>query len=246
MPTDGFLSITPFATMEQRKNGQPLKATLEKYISEILIIFIGISISFFFDEWRDNRRDDEVMKKHLAILRTNLVQDTLELTLQINYGNKLVNSISKLTYFKSDVQVKDSIDFHIDNAASYLTFKSNETAYQEIRQTAHTSLIKNDSLKASFLAYYTSSVPNCAEWCKIDEMHTMTQTIPEMSIYFPVVVDTFNIVSSKEKINALRLKKLRNLLLANALYKKMTVNTLTFTKKATINLIEKVDDELRK
>lgn len=232
--------------MEERKNKHPLKVTLEKYISEIIVIFIGISISFLFDEWRESRRDDETIKKHLTVLRTNLVQDSLNLTFQINYGNKLVNSINKLTYFKSDSQITDSIDFHIENAASYLSFKSNQMAYEEIRQTAHTTLIKSDSLKNLFLSYYTSRVPYCTEWCKIDETHTMTQLIPEMSIYFPILVDSLNVVTLQEKAKSLKQKKLRNLLLLNSGFKKATINTLTMTKKSTLNLLKKVDEELQR
>jgi hypothetical protein len=241
-----YQHLTVFISMEERKDKHPFKATLEKYISEILVIFIGISISFFFDEWRDNKKDDEIAKKHLTVLRTNLVQDTLNLTFQINYGNKLVNSINKLTYFKSNSRVTDSINFHIDNAASYLTFKSNQMAYEEIKQSAHTSLIKNDSLKTLFLSYYTSIVPYCTEWCKIDEAHTMTQLIPEMSIYFPITIDSLNVVSSQEKVKSLRQKKLRNLLLINSGFKKATIGALAITKKVTINLLKKVDNELEK
>ncbi|WP_428659532.1 hypothetical protein [Runella sp.] len=227
-----------------KKIKHSFKVILEKYISEILVIFIGISISFFFDEWRENRSDEETVKKHLTVLRTNLMQDTLKLSFMINNGNKFVKSINKLAYFKHDSEITDSIDFHIDNAASYLAFKSNQMAYEEIRQTAHTHLIKNDSLKTLFLSYYTSIIPYCIEWCKVDETHTMTQLIPEMSIYFPVVPDSLNLVSSQEKANYLRTKKLRNLLLANAAYKKVTINAFVFTKKATVNLLKKVDDEL--
>lgn len=232
--------------MEERKSKHFFKVTLEKYISEIIVIFIGISISFLFDEWRESRRDDETIKKHLTVLKTNLVQDTLNLTFQINYGNKLVNSINKLTYFKSDSQITDSIDFHIENAASYLSFKSNQMAYEEIRQTAHTTLIKSDSLKTLFLSYYTSKVPFCIEWCKIDETHTMTQLIPEMSIYFPILIDSLNVVTPQEKAKSLKQKKLRNLLLVNSGFKKATINTLTMTKKSTLNLLKKVDEELQR
>ena len=42
------------------------------------------------------------------------------------------------------------------------------------------------------------------------------------------------------------IKKIRNLLLANAIYKKEAITTFVATKKATINLLKKVDDELKK
>ena len=232
--------------MEGKKTKYSFRVILEKYVSEILVIFIGISMSFFFDEWRQNRSDEATAKKHLAFLRTNLVQDTLQLTAMINHGHKTVRSIHKLVYFKKDSEITDSISFHIDNAAGYLTFKPNQMAYEEIRQTAHTDLIKNDSLKTLFLSYYTSIIPNCIEWCKVDETHSMTQVIPEMSLHFPAVFDSLNIVSASEKAKALRQKKLRNLLLTNATYKEVTIQTFALTKKYTIQLLKKVDDELKK
>ena len=97
-----------------------------------------------------------------------------------------------------------------------------------------------------FLSYYTSIIPNCIEWCKVDETHTMTQLIPEMTLYFPVVIDSSNIISSSEKAKALRQKKVRNLLITNAAYKKATINIFAFTKKYTIHLLKKVDEELNK
>jgi hypothetical protein len=74
----------------------------------------------------------------------------------------------------------------------------------------------------------------------------MTQLIPEMSIYFPVVTDSSELIATDEKIKALRIKKLRNLLLANATYKKETINTLVLTKKVAADLLKKVDIELKK
>lgn len=232
--------------MEEKKTKYPFKTILEKYVSEVLVIFIGISMSFFFDEWRQNRQDEATARKHLTFLRTNLVQDTLQLTGMVHYGNQFVRSIHKLVYFKQDSEITDSISFHIDNAASYLTFRPNLMAYEEIKQTAHTDLIQNDTLKTLFLSYYTSIIPNCIEWSKVDETHTMTQLIPEMSLYFPVVIDTSNIVSASEKAKALRQKKLRNLLLTNATYKQATIQTFAFTKIYTKKLLQKVDDELKK
>lgn len=232
--------------MPEIKAKHPLREVLTKYISEILIIFIGISISFSFDEWRENRKDEETARKHLLVLRSNLLQDTFLLTGMIDIGNKLVRSTNQLTYFKLDSDISDSINFQIDNAASYLGFTPNQTAYEEIKQTAHTNLIKNDSLKRAFLGYYTSVIPFCAEWCAVDKTHTMTQLIPEMSLYFPVVPDNFNLVSTKEKTSALKIKKIRNLLLMSSAYKQGVIKAFMITKEASKNLLKGVDDELKK
>jgi hypothetical protein len=232
--------------MTESKTKSNFITILKKYVSEVLIIFIGISISFLFDEWRDGRKDRETAQKHLTFLRTNLVRDTSMLTNMKELSEEMKKSANRLAYFKRDLEILDSIDTYIDNAASYVTFKPNRMAYDEIAQTGHTSLITNDSLKRSMLSYYTIIVPYCEEWCAVDKTHTMTQLIPEMSIYFPVVADTFNRVTPQEKVQALKIKKLRNLLIIGAAYKQEVIKAVILTKTVAKNLLKSVDDELKK
>ncbi len=231
--------------MAKTEEKQGIKYIIKKYALEVLTIFIGISMSFLFDEWRENRKDDETARKNLIFLRSNLVQDTFVLTGMIEIGKASVHSINKLIYFKQDSEISDSLNTHIDKAASYLDFKPNQMAYEEIKQTANTSLIKNDTLKRSFLSYYTFVTPYCNEWTTVDKMQTMTQLIPEMSIYFPVVPDKSNIVSVQEKLKSLKIKKIRNLMIMNATYKQEVINTFMFTKEAAKKLLKRIDDALK-
>ncbi len=231
--------------MAKTEEKETLRDILKKYILEVVIIFIGISMSFLFDEWRENRKDEETARKNLIFLKSNLVQDTIVLTGMIDIGKKSVHSINKLIYFKQDSEISDSLNAHIDKAAGYLDFKPNQMAYEEIKQTGNTSLIKNDTLKRSFLSYYTFVTPYCNEWTAVDKMQTMTQLIPEISIYFPVVVDTSNVVSVQEKIKSLKIRKVRNLLIMNAAYKQEVINTFMFTKAAAKKLLKRIDDELK-
>ncbi|MBU6341311.1 MAG: hypothetical protein KGS48_07455, partial [Bacteroidetes bacterium] len=170
--------------MTENKAKQSIINALKKYLFEVLTIFIGISISFLFDEWRENRKDEEIARKNLIFLRSNLVQDTLILTGMTEIGKASIYSINKLIYFNKDSEISDSLNAYIDKAAGYLDFKPNQMAYEEIKQTGNTSLIKNDTLKRSFLSYYTIIAPYSVEWCAVDKNQTMTQLVPEMSNYF--------------------------------------------------------------
>jgi hypothetical protein len=87
--------------------------------------------------------------------------------------------------------------------------------------------------------------PYCTEWTAVDKMQTMTQLIPEISIYFPVVVDTSNVVSVQEKIKSLRVRKVRNLLIMNAAYKQEVIKAFIFTKEIAKKLLKRIDDELK-
>jgi hypothetical protein len=231
--------------MSEQLRSKKFKEILVQYVFEILVIFLGISISFWFDEWRGNRKDKELERKHLIDLKSNLKQDTFLLSQMIASGKTFVNSSHKLATFKNDKDILDSLSFYIDNASSYTYLKANQTAYEEIKQTGHTSLITNDSLKMFILQHYTLVLPYAEEWGNIDKNYTMTQVIPEMTNYFPVVPDTTNMVSASQKIKALNHQKLRNLLLTNATYKQATLDVFINTKIQSEKLMKRIEDELK-
>lgn len=232
--------------MTERNNNPKFKDVLKKYLSEVIVIFIGISISFWFDEWRDNRKDNESERKYLENMRSNLVQDTLMLHYSLENGQALKRSTHLLATFKSDAEIADSIDYHIDNCSSYYGFMPNQTTYEELKQNGHTRLINTDSLKKFILNHYTLVLPYCKEWTDVDKTQTMTQLIPELSNYFPVVPDTTNMVSVQNKIKALRMPKIRHLLLTNATYKQETLKTFAVTKISARYVIKLIDKELGK
>jgi hypothetical protein len=221
-----------------------LNAILKEYFSKIIAIFLGISISFWFDEWREDRKAREMEQKILLSLRSNLTQDTFVLGGTAKMGEDQIRGVHKLIAFKRDSEIIDSVSFFIDMACSYTGCIINQTTYEEIKQTGKTDLIQNDSLKKSILGHYTSLIPYAQEWCEVDKMHTMSYLIPEMSNYFPVVLDTFNFVSNTEKVKYLKTQKLRNLLLANLAYKREAIKTLHFANAKTKKLIAKIDKVL--
>ena len=45
-----------------------MKTSLLKFLLEILIIFIGITLSFLFDEYRDDRKNAQARKEIVSAL----------------------------------------------------------------------------------------------------------------------------------------------------------------------------------
>ena len=220
--------------------------TLRKYLSEVIAIFLGISISFWFDEWRDDRKDREMEQKVLQNLKENLVQDTLLLGGTLQNVTFMVQGAEKLILFKRDSDIIDSVGFYIDMAASYTGVLTNQTTYEEMKQTGLTRLIQDDTLKKSILGHYTTLIPYVNEWCGVDKTHTMTQLIPEMSLYFPVVIDTMDWVTASQKITFLKTPKLRHLLITNLTYKREAIKAMKMANTNTKRLIAKIDKVLKR
>lgn len=221
------------------------KDALKKYFSEVIVIFIGISISFWFDEWRDNRKDREVEQKILQNLKENLAQDTLLLGQTSQRVNAIINDAEKLIRFKQDADILDSVNVYIDMAGSYTGILINQTTYEEMKQTGNTRLIQNDTLKKAILGHYTGLIPYVNEWCEVDKTHTMTQLLPEMSAYFPVVNDTMNLVNPSQKVQSLKTPKLKYLLVTNLAYKKEAAKAIKIANASTRSLIAKIDKALK-
>jgi hypothetical protein len=222
------------------------KNTLKRYLYEIVAIFMGISISFWFDEWRDNRKDREMEQEILQNLRENLVQDSLVLGKTATGVEWMIKGAEKLIHFKEDAEIADSVSYFIDMAASYTGILPNQTTYEEMKQTGRTSLIQDDTLKKAILGHYTNLIPFVKEWCDVDKSHTMSQLIPEMVNYFPVVIDTLGIVSAAHKIKQLKSPKLRHLLMTNLTYKKEAMKMIKVANTNTQRLIKRIDKSLKK
>jgi hypothetical protein len=224
----------------------PFQDSLKKYLGEVIAIFIGISISFWFDEWREDRKDREMEQKILQNLKSNLMQDSMILGMTTKGVQRIIAGAEKLTKLKPDPSLTDSVSYYIDMAASYTGFLANQTTYEEIKQTGHSSLIQDDTLKNFILGHYTTLIPYVKEWCDVDKTHTMTQLIPEMSNYFPVIIDTTNLVPAAAKIKYLQTPKLKHLLITNLAYKKEAVKAIEIVKGNTKRLIARIDQILKK
>ncbi|HAD11062.1 MAG TPA: hypothetical protein DCF33_01360 [Saprospirales bacterium] len=222
------------------------KDSLKKYLGEVVAIFIGISISFWFDEWREDRKDREMEQKILQNLKSNLMQDSMLLGMSTKGMLRMIAGAEKLAQLKPDPSLTDSVSYYIDMAASYTGILANQTAYEEMKQSGHTSLIQDDTLKNFILGHYTSLIPYVQEWCEVDKTHTMTQLIPEMSNYFPVIIDTTNLVPAAEKIRYLQTPKLKHLLITNVAYKKEAFKAIEMAKGNSKRLIARIDKVLKK
>jgi hypothetical protein len=228
------------------QNKPNIKVTLLKYLSEIVIIFLGISMSFWFDEWRDNRKDRETEQIILRGVRENLVRDTLNLRAMMPYGERIIDCSNKLLALKDEKEIKDSLDTYLDMALTSMYFNATQTTYEEMKQTGHTSLIQDDTLRKAIISHYTVVLGYCNEWTAADKSHNETQLIPEMMNYFSVVEDSVRPIPIAQKIEGLKARKLRNILLVGILCKKGALAAYEQTINRSKRIIGRIDKVLKK
>ncbi|MEQ9307910.1 MAG: hypothetical protein RLN90_00540 [Balneolaceae bacterium] len=126
------------------------------YSFEILVIFFGISISFWVDEWREDGQNKELLEENLQSIRGELVRDTVNLDAKIQY----LDSVTSLVY---PILSQKKVSFtsaqemaHFINALIWIgvRLEKNQGAYKSMIQNSYGQYLKNSELKKSLYNYY--------------------------------------------------------------------------------------------
>lgn len=80
-----------------------MKKGVKKYLFEIVVIFIGITISFLFESWRNNRAEQVETKKQLTVLRNDLSRTT-------DWIEQIDSSYSKTIFYISKLKNGEELE----------------------------------------------------------------------------------------------------------------------------------------
>jgi hypothetical protein len=133
-------------------------------LGEIALIFIGISLSLMFDQWRTTRSNEAKERELLILLRESVKNDVNGLMHQMNESNKTLNAIDYLLRKLNNKgsQFNDSLS----RAFSYMTynpqFNPDKTGYDNILATG-LSVISDNDLRKVIIEYY-ARVENNVAW----------------------------------------------------------------------------------
>lgn len=129
------------------------------FVRELLLIFIGVTLSIQFSNWNDSRRLRE--EEHLILkgLRASLKRDLQEVNSNLqarSRAKKACETILQLS--RTAVVFPDSLDATF--AAAYQTRSTdNETSSYENLKSKGFDLISNDSLRLTIIALYDTKYP---------------------------------------------------------------------------------------
>ncbi len=157
---------------------QQLKQNWQKYILDILVIIIGISISFLLDEWRQNLQEKDIEIESLESIRSNLMVDTVILNTRIKRCEVFLWSYSQILKYDSLDFPKDSLKIYLDHTLTYSTFEATQIGYEALKQTGNAKLISNKELLTSIIQLYEQDLELIEEWSDIDKFFVVNEMIP--------------------------------------------------------------------
>ncbi len=126
---------------------------------EIVIVFIGISISLWIDDWNQNRKDRKDEKTYLKSLYFDISMDVQDLSNRHFDSIEIFENIQKVLLF---LNYPDSVDVsadyfqHVMGRSQMLNnFSPTDYTFQEMTSTGKLSLIKDAELRKKLTMYYS-------------------------------------------------------------------------------------------
>ncbi len=171
-----------------KRLAETIRTEWPRYLMEVAVLVIGISLSFALNEWRIARDAQASEVRLLQGLRDNLRADSLTLASAGNRMAVMVAGYDKLLQPAQVAQLQDdSLDLAMDMLISYTKFTRNDVTYEEMRQTGASRLLSNTDLLDTVISLYSATYVRVDEWDRINSQFVLERMIPFLESNAPYV-----------------------------------------------------------
>ena len=137
-----------------------VRAGFSHYLFDLIVIVSGITISFVLNEWRQDRQGQEMMKRDLAAIRTNLTSDRKELTELIKARENTLSAMRTLVrYSLGDDTPMDPAEQVGELSHAGFSFFPDTGAWKAMVASGNLRWIDDLTLQGALSRYYDHAVP---------------------------------------------------------------------------------------
>jgi hypothetical protein len=217
-----------------------------RYFFELLIIVIGITISFWFNNLRESRIEKKEEIRLLTTIKENLIADSLQL-----FAEKELYSKSG-DYFKNLVdrpfsQGWDSLEMGLGYLQTYSSIPVTEVGYKEL-QGGGLKYISNRDLRENIIKHYSVKNWEWQENNEIDRDMVLNQIIPYVNQNAPFFERVKELENNPKSLNKLKLMMetdhFKNLVKMSNLFKNVHVRLYIKILKENRILLEGIEKDL--
>ena len=213
---------------------------------QLAVVVAGVTISLGLDEWRASRGEARDARALKAALASDLRADLDALDASLGRSATLARSYRRLLAPEAAALPDDSLDVYVDHAVSYNLFTPHDEAYEAMRQTGTSRLLRDPALRAHVIRYHSRTLGRSREWDDINRQFVLERMIPYMEANAPELTATAasgaaGTTAWTGLAGAFRAldeePHFRNLLHTNLLFKQAQTSVYTATREATRELL---------
>ena len=194
-----------------------MKKYLIKYTLEFIVIVTGISLSFWINEWDNNRMNSDKELYFLNGLKNDLEKQLNSLNnynefsnLTIDYGASILEDYS---IFET-LSKTDSLNIKLSRLMYSRSYPEINTTFNELKSTGQFNLFKEKLLASKVIKYYQDSENYKNRLTKNIDIVYYNEIFP--IIKSSIIIDPNNFGYENKKINILGIEKSLNIILNNS------------------------------
>lgn len=185
-----------------------MKKYFIKYILEFFVIVTGISISFWINEWDNNRLNRDKELYFLKGLKSDLEKQLNSLNEFNTFSNKTIKyGASILEYYSKykTLSKADSLNFKLSRLMYSKSYPDINTTFNELKSTGQFNLFKETFMASKIIKYYQDSETYGKRLTKNTDLVYYNEIFP--IIKSSIIIDPNNFGYENEKINLLEIDK---------------------------------------
>jgi len=145
--------------MAKKKNEQTARdnAGWLRLILELIVVFIGVSAGFLFDNFREERSNIKLEDKYLESFYNNLVADSVEIqSMILSNQNNIDISERSVASMQAGTITNDSALVVLSVMGTYNSLNLENATYESVVNSGNLGLIRDFEISEQIVYYYRS------------------------------------------------------------------------------------------
>ena len=134
------------------KRRSPLLSSLR----DLIIIVIGIMLSFWLAEWRQGQSDEAEEKRIISLLYQDLKNDTTQITQNIKYIKLLRQNYDSILKYRQNPNIANPLTIYSTaySIVNYVPFNPSRTAYLQFTNLQRSETVKNKAILSNVMELF--------------------------------------------------------------------------------------------
>jgi hypothetical protein len=165
------------------------RRTMPRLALELLVVVLGITISFWFQDWRQQRDDRQQEARLLQGIVEELRADRTDLRRRLEMVDGSLAAVQRLQR-DGETMSAEELDRAMDQTLSYIAFAPSRASYVELQQMAGSRLVRDKRLLHQVITLYERAYPMAVEWDGINRQFVLDRMFPYIDRHGPSFVST--------------------------------------------------------
>jgi len=129
----------------------------KNHLIELVVVFIGITLAFMLNNWREHAKDREIEGQYLRSFHEEISYSKAKLDTILNRNKAKINYLNNtIELLEGDALPSDSILAVLAQMAQISFFIPKTNTYESIKNSGNFNIIENYEVRTKIIEYYES------------------------------------------------------------------------------------------